>query len=248
MIYFTRKRDMDGIEPDYICSVLKNPALLTSYDAVTDIKAFCCHKSKDDLKALGHTGALEWIEKFENIKNGSGKLLPVALKRSKYYWYEMNDSAKADFVTALNPDRRLFVSKFETSTFVDQRFTRLLIKRDDISTDLIHALLNSIYGMFAIEAIGFGRGLGVLDASSTRLKNMYMINPSAISEEDAITIVSLFEKMKNRNVMNTEDELQDRDRELFDRKVLQAIGHEDLYEAIRDSLLSMQHTRHTVKE
>lgn len=198
--------------------------------------------------SLGHIGALEWIEKFENIKNGSGKLLPDALKRSGHYWYEMNDSSKADFVTALNPDRRLFVSKFETSTFVDQRFTRMLIKRDDISPDLIHALLNSVYGMFAIEAIGFGRGLGVLDASSTKLKNMYMINPNSISVVDALEIVSLFEKLKKRNVMNTEDELKDKDREKFDRKVLKAVGHEDLYETIKASLLSMQHTRHTVKE
>ena len=53
-----------------------------------------------------------------------------------------------------------------------------------VSEDLIHALLNSVYGMFAIEAIGFGRGLGVLDASSTKLKNMFMINPEVISEED----------------------------------------------------------------
>lgn len=236
-----------GIEPDYICPVLKNPALLTSYNAVTDIQAFCCHKSKEELKSLGHTGALEWIEKFENIKNGSGKLLPIALKRSGHFWYEMNDSAKADFVTALNPDKRLFVSKFETSTFVDQRFTRMLIKREDISADLIHALLNSVYGMFAIEAIGFGRGLGVLDASSTKLKNMYMINPDVISDSDAMEIVSLLNKIKNRKVMNTEDELKDKDREKFDRKVLQAIGHEELYGAIKESLLSMQHTRHTVK-
>jgi hypothetical protein len=36
-------------------------------------------------------------------------------------------------------------------------------------------------------------------------------------------------------------------REKFDRKVLAAIGQEDLYEAIKKSLLSMQHTRHCIK-
>lgn len=159
----------------------------------------------------------------------------------------MDDAAKADFVTALNPDKRLFVSKFDESTFVDQRFTRMLIKNTNISKDLLHALLNSLFGMFAIEAIGFGRGLGVLDASSTKLKNMYMINPQMISDTDALEIVELFGKIKNRNVMDTEDELKDADREIFDRKILKAIGHEELYGAIKDSLLSMQNTRHTVK-
>lgn len=121
------------------------------------------------------------------------------------------------------------------------------MKNNDISADLIHALLNSIYGMFAIEAIGFGRGLGVLDASSSKLKNMYMINPEIISPNDEKEIVDLFAEIKLRDVMDTEDELNDTVRESFDRKVLAAIGHEDLYESIKKSLLSMQHTRHCVR-
>ncbi len=234
------------IEDVYIKPVLKNPAFLKSFTAQTDIVAFCCHKSKDELRQLGHTGALKWIEKFENIKNGTGNLLPNVLSRPGCFWYEMDDATKADFVTALNPDKRLFVAKFDDRTFVDQRFTRMLVKDTSVSADLLHALLNSLYGMFAIEAIGFGRGLGVLDASSTKLKNMYMINPAIISEKDAKEIVHLFSKIKKRNVMNTEDELKDKAREEFDRKVLAAIGHENLYESIKKSLLSMQHTRHAV--
>lgn len=236
-----------GIECDYIKPVLKKPSFLKSYIAQTDIVAFCCHKSKDELRQLGHKGALNWIKTFEKQKNGTGKLLPEALKRAGSFWYEMDDATKADFVTALNPDKRIFVSMFHESTFVDQRFTRLLIKNTNISKDLLHALLNSLFGMFAIESIGFGRGLGVLDASSARLKNMYMINPQIISDTDALEIVELFDKVKNRDVMDVEDELKDEDREKFDRKVLKAIGHEDLYEAIKESLLSMQYTRHTVK-
>ena len=180
---------------------------------------------------MGHIGALNWIERFENIRNGTGKLLPEALKRPGNFWYEMDDATKADFVTALNPDKRLFVSKFDESTFVDQRFTRMLIKDTNISKDLIHALLNSLFGMFVIEAIGFGRGLGVLDASSTKLKSIYMINPKIISDADALEIVELFGKIKNRNVMDTEEELEDADREIFDRKILNAIGYEELYDA-----------------
>ena len=235
------------IEAEYIKPVLKNPALLKSFMAITDIDAFCCHKSKEELKALGHTGALSWIEKFETISNGTGKLLPVALGRAGSYWYEMDDSAKADYVTALTPDRRLFVAKFDEPTFVDQRFTRLLLRNQNISEDLIHALLNSVYGMFAIEAIGFGRGLGVLDASSTKLKNMFMINPEAISAEDEQEILALFAAIKSRDVMDVENELNDPAREAFDRKVLASIGCEDLYESIKSSLLSMQHTRHCVQ-
>ena len=185
--------------------------------------------------------------KFEHINNGSGKPLPIALKRSGCFWYEMDDSARADFVTALNPDKRLFVAKFEERTFVDQRFTRMLLKSENLNSELVHAVLNSLYGMFAIEAIGFGRGLGVLDASSTRLKNMYMIDIEQISQDDAEEILRLFENIKGREVMDVEDELRDSARREFDNKVLQSIGAQDLYDKIKESLLSLQHTRHCIK-
>jgi hypothetical protein len=64
-----------------------------------------------------------------------------------------------------------------------------------------------------------------------------MINPRVISDSDALEIVELFNKIKNRNVMDIEDELKDSDREIFDRKVLQAVGHEEIYDALKESLL-----------
>jgi len=72
-----------------------------------------------------------------------------------------------------------------------------------------------------------------------------MIDP-IISEQDAEEILVLFAKINSRNVLPTEDELNDPEREAFDRKVLQSIGHEDLYNSIRKSLLSMQYTRHSI--
>lgn len=239
-------KDIEKVEEEYRRPVLKRPASLKSYMAYADTGAFCCHRAKEELRQMGHSGALKWIEKFENIRNGTGKLLPDALKRPGGFWYEMEDDTKAEFVTALNPDKRLFVARFPEETFVDQRFTRMIRRREEVSADLIHALLNSVYGMFAIEAIGFGRGLGVLDASSTRLKQMYMIDPADISAEDEKEIIRLFERIRDRDVLDTKEELQDPGRREFDRKVLESIGCGHLYDKIRESLLSMQRTRHTV--
>ncbi len=146
----------------------------------------------------------------------------------------MDDTAKADFVTALNPDKRLFVSMPEENTFVNQQFIQIIVKDVNVSKDLVHALLNSLSGMFVIETARETDGLGV---SSTKLRNMYMINPQVILDSDALEIVELFDKIKNRNVMDIEDELKDSDREIFDRKVLQAVGHEEICDALKESLL-----------
>ena len=74
-----------------------------------------------------------------------------------------------------------------------------------------------------------------------------MINPDKISESDKKEILDLFAEIKSRDVKDVEDELNDSVREKFDRKVLASIGQEALYESIKKSLLSMQHTRHCVK-
>ena len=86
-----------------------------------------------------------------------------------------------------------------------------------------------------------------MDISKTGFQKIYMINPNLISKEDSDEIIELFSKIKNRNVMDLQAELANEDRQVFDKKVLQAIGREDLYDCIKESLLSMQHTRHCVK-
>ena len=73
-----------------------------------------------------------------------------------------------------------------------------------------------------------------------------MINPNIISDKDAVQIIELFQKLKQREVLNVQEELEMKDREVFDRKVLQSIGCEHLYEKIKKSILSMQCTRHTI--
>lgn len=121
------------------------------------------------------------------------------------------------------------------------------MKFEEMDAKLIHAVLNSLYGIFAIEAVGFGRGLGVLDASSTRLKKMFMIDIKNISAQDAEEIISLFEKIKNRDVMDIEDELRDTDRSKFDKKVLQSLGVPEVYDNIKEAIISLQDTRHCIK-
>ena len=74
-----------------------------------------------------------------------------------------------------------------------------------------------------------------------------MIDIDQISKQDAEEIIGLFENIKNREVMDIEDELKDPMRKEFDYKVLQSLGAQDLYEKIKESLVSLQHTRHCTK-
>lgn len=225
----------------YLYPMLKSSQKIKGLVANADMKAFCCNKSIEQLEAANDDGTLSWIRKFSDENYN-----PIYKSINYSPWYQMPSSNRADLVTSENPDKRLFIAELEESVLVDQRLIAMRYKKTVCNRELVFALLNSIYGMFAIEANGFGRGQGVLDISKTRFEKVYMINPNIISDKDAVQIIELFQKLKQREVLNVQEELEMKDREVFDRKVLQSIGCEHLYEKIKKSILSMQCTRHTI--
>lgn len=231
-----------SIADKFLYPMLKSSRNIKKYTASSDMKAFCCDRTIAQLKEDGEEGTLKWIRKFSD---NNYEPIPKSINYSP--WYQMPSTNRADLVTSENPDKRLFIAELSESVLVDQRLIAMKYKDSVVNRDLVFALLNSLYGMFAIEANGFGRGQGVLDISKTGFQKICMINPNLISKEDSEEIIELFSKIKNRDVMDIQDELSNKDRQAFDKKVLQSIGHEELYDCIKESLLSMQHTRHCVK-
>lgn len=236
------------IEEKYLRKVLKNARNVRYLTTKADSDAFCCGQSIEKLKENKDFGTLEWIEKFEEQKNGVGKLLPVVLKRQNMHWYELKENEIAEFFTMMNPDKRFFFARFEEPSFINQRLIGLNQKQNYLDTELNHALLNSVLTMFYIEASGFGRGLGVLDINKTSISNCYMLNPKLVSIEDRHQIVDAFNKLKKREILNVSEELEDKMRINFEMKVLKAFGLEGYFDDIKSSLISMQETRFSVKE
>ena len=227
-----------GIEAEYIQSVLKTPKEIKSLIAQAKTDAFCCSESIEELKKLNHIGALTWIQKFE-YQDG----IKEKLSRKDSFWYEMDSSSMADLVSSMNFDKRIFIAKFNAKSFVDQRLTRFTAKKE-IDIDLIHALLNSILGIFFIESLGFGRGLGALDLSSTRMKKyLRVLNPQLLRDEQIQLIKDKFIPIRDREIKNIEDELKDRDRIEFDNTVLEIFEILNLKDRIVDSFLYLYNMR-----
>lgn len=236
-----------GIESIYIESVLMNSRNLTTLQGSPDREAFCCSKSLEELEELGHYGAIRWIKRFENGVNNTGVPLTQSLRRSNHYWYEMKNELVADIVTTMNADKRLFYSKLNIPSFINQRLIGLSATANNLDLDLSHALLNSMIGMFYIEAIGFGRGLGALDLSKKNLQKAMMLNPELLSETDKLEIKEAFQPIFERDILSAEEELQQADRIYFEQTVLRAFGIENLFERMKSSILSMYKTRLTAK-
>lgn len=233
------------IEAEYLCPVLHSSSSASRLDAEADGVAFSCSDSLDSLARAGKGKALAWIRKFEHGVNGKGVSLPEVLARRGCRWYEMKRTAMADFACSINPDERLFFMRFARKTFVDQRLIRLNLRSRALDKALCHALLNSLACVFYMEALGFGRGEGVLDLSVDRVRTfMRMPDPSRLSERAARGICEAFACLKRREIaLRLEDELGRPDRVLFEKRVLEAYGLSRLFERIREAVLALHRIR-----
>lgn len=193
-------------------------------------------------------GAYKWIMRFKGLTNGTGKPLEQVLARAHEKWYEMKPNEVAQFFTMMNPDSRFFFGRFLEPSFVNQRLIGLRVKDEAIDKKLIHALLNSILMKFFVEAVGFGRGLSVLDINKEGISNCFMLNPALISEEDSTMIKEAFDKVLPKKIMRLEEELKDEDWIIFNHAVLQSFGLDTYYLRISHSLLSMRQVRKTARE
>ncbi len=234
-----------GIEYDYINKALKSPRNIKKLITLAETESFCCSKSLEELKKLGHTGTINWIKKFQHKLNKKGKPLPEVLAKKGEYWYEMNESVMGDLVTSINPDKRIFFAKLNTRSIVNQRLIPFTIKEGvEVDIDLAHALLNSLLGIFFIESLGFGRGLGALDLSSTRMKKyLKMLDPSLLNENQIQNIKDKFDLFKSRDIKDITEEIEDQIRKDFDMAILEAYHIKDLYDSIKNSFLFLYNMR-----
>lgn len=236
----------NNIEKRFLKPFLKTIRSVDGLIAEPDGVAFCCGEDLDVIKN-NYAGTYSWIMHFKNARNGVGKLLPEVLVSSNMQWYEMSPISTADLVTSINPDERLFIAKFDNPTFVNQRLIRFTKNNDNVDIALSHALLNSLLGIFFIEMLGFGRGEGVLDLSSSKLQeSLKMLNYNLLSQSQKENIIQTFKPLLNRNVKPIEQELNSDDRIIFDKTVLKAFNISEQEFNIKKSLLDLYKIRKSI--
>lgn len=230
-------RESDEVEEQYIIRGLRSSRSCTRLMSVPDSYVFVCDRTVEELHDLGHTKALSRINRHSN------NLTKTLLSKGENWYMDDAFRKRAHMFTGMNPGERLFFGRFDDPTFVNQRLIGLAPLNEGVDVDLCHALLNSIIGMFYIEAMGFPRGLGALDINKGHVERMLMLNPARLTRQQREAILDAFRPLLSRDILTTPEELERTDRINFDRVVLDAYGIADYYERIQESVLSMQNVR-----
>jgi hypothetical protein len=224
-LFFPDTNAIETLEDQYLRPVLKTAKGKFDYFAEPDNYAFCCDVSINDLIKQGHNGALNWIKSFESGVNEKGKPLTEVLSRKDLYWYQMEDTALADFVLSVNPDTKIYIQRFLEPSFTNQRLINLSAKNIDVDRELLHALLNSTIIISQIEGLGFGRGETVLDLNPTNLKNgLYIPKIENINASYQDKIKQYFIDIMKEPVMSINEIINSNFRKDFDKLIFESIN------------------------
>jgi SAM-dependent methyltransferase len=207
-------------------SILVDPAALPR-------SVFVCRKTKQELRKLGHTGSLKYIEWGEKQKFTSGNLagMPwpegVEVKNRKPGWYALPKyrgySARVFWQKAYHDTYLQRCS--EVDLIPDQRLY-FLESREGVDAELLSAVLNSFVVALALECIApVAAGEGVCEVRLEDARDSLLVpNLHKISKTHQSAILKAFQPLKKRSILRVTDEAKQKDRQAFDTAVLKALG------------------------
>lgn len=235
-----------GIESHYIQPALRSSKEIQGLATRATKEAFSCSLTVGELEERGDEGAIAWIARFRNARNGNNELLPDVLAKANLHWYQMPTDRRDEFVIPINYGNRVYISRLDPPAFVDQRLTVMNTKLH-VDPDISHALLNSTIGLLMIEAIGFGRGQGALDLNKDRMESyLHMLDPEAVDASARRRIVDAFRPLLEREILEIGDELEQEDRIILDDEILASFGIEIGRESIYNALRALNEIRNAV--
>lgn len=213
-----------GIEERFLEPYVKSPTELErlEFDGNYNYYLFVCNLPEEEVR-VDFPGAYHWITRFENATNRNGaKTIQQACEGHRPFWYSLRPK-QANIVTAINPYERFFFSFAEEPFTIDQRLIAMTIN-EGYGVELIAALFNSIITFLSMEMRGTSRNLGALDLNANYFKNLRVLNPNLLNDEQIENIKNAFQPLKARPIQIIAEEMQRADRTHFDTIVLRSFG------------------------
>ncbi|GHT01637.1 hypothetical protein AGMMS49525_02940 [Bacteroidia bacterium] len=234
-MFVVPERDViaSGIENACLVPYIKSPTELQQieFDGNYNFKLFVCSTPLEQLP----NGAKSWIRKFEKAQNTNGtQTIQQACAGHRPFWYSLRPK-QASIVTAINPYERFFFSFSNAPFTIDQRLIAMRVN-DGYDIELIAALLNSAITLLTLEMRGTSRNLGALDLNANYLKQLRILNPDLLSEQQKTDILTAFQPLKHREIGTIFTEVQKADRINFDKTILRSFG---IDESLLDSIYSL---------
>lgn len=224
-----------NIDPEFCLPLIKSPGETNTIliePSTLEMKVFVCHKTKDELRAAGQIGTLnyiEWGEKQEystNVQRGMKWPDGPWVKNRKPGWYALPASEthySHIFITRAYGDRHF--QRFSPSPLIaDARL--YFLSPEESNSEIVSAIINSNLSSFFIEVAGRATmGDGALELTVEDAKEyLYIPNIRIFSEEQQRKIIFAFQPLLQRDVNSVIKEINQPDHQELDKQLLIALG------------------------
>jgi len=223
--YLTPERaKLYGIEEQYLVPVVKSPKEIDGLVVDPEklkFRLFMCNKSKDELRAAGHMGALRYIEQVgEKGATKAGVKWPdVPSVKGRKYWWGVGERTKPDFVWFKAFGDRFHTPFIENHDYVSDRMFEISMLSAENKNGVLFSL-NSAYVNLYLEVNGrVNLGDGALDNMVYEAQAVKIPNPGLIKIQR-----TEFESILKRPVRSIFKEVKQPDRREMDAAILKALG------------------------
>jgi len=185
---------------------------------------FMCDYKETDLKASGYKGAfdyIQWGKQQKTKKDGMAWPIVPSVKSRKYWWNLGCREPYLLLMQMVNNDRFLIFTNCEKA-HVDHNLFEI-----DISSkffDITAALLNSSFlalNREIISRINLGDGATKTEGIDWE-NNIFIFDYHKFTKRQISKIVTCFNKIKIRPILSFKDEIKQKDRQDFDKAILEA--------------------------
>lgn len=225
-----------GIEDKYLFPLIKSPKDSTRIPITAgelELRIFVCRRSKPELKKLGHTGALKYIEwgETQTYVRGEFQGLPwpegTWVAKREPGWYALPNTetnlAKVFFAQALG-ERHMH--RFSALDLIPDARLYFLEPKANVNDTTLSAILNSSLCALSCEITGrVTMGDGVLELKVEDARDYLLVPDLRETErEQKKAIASAFETLCKRDIGSVFEEVKQKDRQALDAAILTAIG------------------------
>jgi len=216
------------IESRFLKLVIKSPKEADKIVLDPDklrYKLFMCNLSKAELRKAGYRGALKYIEWGEKQKTKEGiRWTDVPSVKEREYWWSLSDrSAFPILLQRINSDR-FFAVYNPFGCYVDCNLVEINVARE--KSELCAALLNASFtglNRELISRVNLGDGATKTEVVDWK-NNVFLFDHSKLTKKQTDKILRSFSKLLERPIYAIDKEVRRKDRQEFDRSVLEAIG------------------------
>jgi hypothetical protein len=224
------------IEKEYLRPLMKSPKDSSRVEIQTDEMAlhlFVCRRTTQELKKLGHTGALSYIKWGENQTYTKGEFNGLKWPQGAWVkdrqpgWYSLPNTETNDgqiFTNHAIADRHL--NKFCAEPIVCDNTIYFLETLGTLKENIIAASINSSLFAMSSEVLGaLAMGDGALIIKVEDARDYLLVPDLRKATKDQLKEVGeAFAKVCKREIGNVFEEVKQKDRQALDAAVLRAIG------------------------